>query len=52
MLEWLKNSLMKKAGKFIKEHLLLFTQNFTITLGNRIADFVFYYTLFKLLGLL
>lgn len=45
----LRNRLMKKAGKFTKEHLLLFIKQFLRTLASLSAGYIFY-SIIKLLA--
>lgn len=47
---WLKDMLMKKAGKFIKELLLLFIKILITRLAWLTADYIFQYVII-LLGL-
>lgn len=45
----LRNSLMKKAGNFVKEILLVFTESFVKTLASLSAGYIFY-SIIKLLA--
>ena len=45
----LRRSLIKKAGKFTKEHLLLFIKSFITTLVSLTAGYIFY-SIIKLLA--
>ena len=45
----LRRSLIKKAGKFTKEHLLLFIKSFITTLASLTAGYIFY-NIIKLLA--
>ena len=46
----LRSRLMKKAGQFVKEHLLLFIKAFITTLASLSAGYTFYSVLKLLAG--